>query len=346
MKNVALVISSIVLCIFLALAVLASVLLPCTIAFASDTQEVLWAPVSDLEHNEYAGKSSILLYNNEDEFYIPESYYVTDIQENKAPGFYTVKYCGIEFAYLSDGNLSKQNVSFSDGVSPYPNVTLHPINGADLLLSSITITDEYTITFLGYSTKEDDKIYVVARHDGYEVFGFALTSVFEPFTVPYHPNAEAERNSILNAKPAPDPEKGDIVPNTSLALRIVLIIGIAIPAVVIVILLFKPTKNDHRSGTNQMHRRQRGDFDYDSSRSYAPNDGYDDRRPYDNRYDDRYDSRYNDRYDNRYDDRYDSRYDNRYDNRRDANYDDGRRYDEHYNRNDNGDNRGYPDDRR
>lgn len=329
MKNVVLTISSIVLCIFLALAVLACVLLPCTIAFASDTQEVLYAPVSNLEGNAYAGKSSIILYNNEDAFYIPESYYVTNIRENKAPGYYTVEYCGIDFAYLSSGDLSKQNVSFSEAVSPYPDVRLSVINGADLLLSSITITNEYTINFLGYSLQDDNKIYVVARHDGYEVLGFALTSVFEPFTVPYHPIAESERNSILNTKPAPEPEQGDIVPNTSLALRIVLIIGIAVPAVIIVILLFKPSKNDRRPGSNQMRRRRRDDFDYDSSRAYAPNDGYDDRR-YDNR---------DNNYDNRTGERYNNRYDANYDNRRDVRYDD--RY-----RNDGSDNRGYPDDAR
>ncbi len=306
MKKIALTISSILLCVFLAIAILAGMLLTCSIAYAQDSQDVLYAPVSNLEGNAYAGKSSLSISNREDTFCIPESYYVTDIKENVAPGYYTVSYCGFEFAYyLPNSTPPKQTVTLEDGVSPYPDITLHVASGGALLLSSTTITEEYTIKFLGYSLDDTDKIYVVATYNGESVFGFARTDVFESFTVPYHPIAEAERNRILESKLPPEPEEGDIVPNTSLALRIVLIIGIAIPAVVIVILLFKPSKNDRRSDKNQLRKSKgRNEFDYDSSRAYNQNNGYDDRRPderYDNRYDPRYDSRYDGGYDNRYD---------------------------------------------
>lgn len=139
--------------------------------------------------------------------------------------------------------------------------------------------------------------------DGDALFGFAPRDSFEDFVVPYHPITQAERDRLINSKPAPDPEKGDIIPNTSLALRIILIIGIAVPAIIIAILLFKPSKNDRTQGKSVMRsERRKNDFDYDSSRTYR-DDRYDNERndyerggSYQNNYPQGYDSRRDDDY--------------------------------------------------
>lgn len=288
MKKVAMLISSIVLCVALALAILAGVLLPCSIVYAASEKDVVLATISNLEGNEYPVASTVALYLEGDGFYIPESYYVTDVKKVTAIDitYYTVTYCGKEFSCKGSSLPSVSKVSFDDGISPYPDVTL-TIVGESLALNGNTVTNDYTIKFLGYHTEDSSQIFVMATHDGDSVFGFAKKDAFNAFVVPYHPIAQAERERILESKKPAEPKSGDILPNTSLALRIVLIIGIAVPAVIIVILLFKPSKNDRSSGSNRLRRsRRRDEFDYDSSRSYERSYDERDRRAYDG-YDDR-----------------------------------------------------------
>ena len=317
-------ISSIVLCVALALAIFAGVLLPCSIAYASSEKEAVLATVSNLEGNAYPVASSIVLYKESDGFYIPESYYVTDVVQQKRINYiyYTVQYCGQEFL-CQDGALpATSKVTFSDDASPYPDVALTVV-GENLVLNGTIVTNDYTIKFLGYHLTDDSQIFVMATYDGNTIYGFAAKESFNAFVVPYHPIAQAERERILESKKPAEPKSGDILPNTSLALRIVLIIGIAVPAIIIVILLFKPSKNDRSSGSNRLRRsRRRDEFDYDSSRTYdRPYDDRDsDRRAYDG-YDDR-----NGGYDRGRDDRgYDRGYE-----RDDRGYDrDGRDFDDY-----------------
>lgn len=274
-------ISSIVLCVALALAILAGVLLPCSIAYASSEKEAVLATVSNLEGNAYPMASTVALYLEGDGFYIPESYYVTDVKKVTAIDitYYTVTYCGKEFSCKDSSLSSVSKVSFDDDVSPYPDVALTVV-GENLVLNGKTVTNDYTIKFLGYHLTDDSQIFVMATHDGDTIYGFAAKDSFNAFVIPYHPIAQAERERILESKKPAEPKSGDILPNTSLALRIVLIIGIAVPAIIIVILLFKPSKNDRSAGNNRLRRsRRRDEFDYDSSRTYD--------RPYDDRNSDR-----------------------------------------------------------
>ena len=60
----------------LSVCVLMGILLPYKIAYADSTQEVLVAPVSNLEGNEYAVASALELTSGDDTFLIPESYYI------------------------------------------------------------------------------------------------------------------------------------------------------------------------------------------------------------------------------------------------------------------------------
>lgn len=297
----------------LSVCVLMGILLPYKIAYADSTQEVLIAPVSNLEGNAYAIASALELTNGDDTFLIPESYYISEISQKTAvPQYYQVKYCGMNFYFKAESRPQTSTVTFSDGVSLSPDVRL-TLTAESLSLSGIEITSDYTIKFLGYHPTDATQIYVVAMFDGSSYCGFASRDSFEEFAVPYHPIAQAERDRLIASKPEPDPDKGDIIPNTSLALRIVLIIGIAVPAIIIAILLFKPSKNDRSQGKSVMRKeRGRNEFDYDSTRTYREDDRYDSR--YDSRRDPRYDSQDDQRRDSRYDshpDRYDDRDDYR-----------------------------------
>lgn len=275
-KKILLTLALVLTSVALSVCVLMGILLPYSIAYADSTQNVLVAPVSNLEGNAYAIASTLELTNGDDTFLIPESYYITDISSKAVvPQYYQVKYCGMDFYFKAES----------------------------LQLSGVEITADYTIKFLGYHTTDSTQIYVVAMLDGDALFGFAPRDSFEDFVVPYHPITQAERDRLINSKPAPDPEKGDIIPNTSLALRIILIIGIAVPAIIIAILLFKPSKNDRTQGKSVMRsERRKNDFDYDSSRTYR-DDRYDNERndyerggSYQNNYPQGYDSRRDDDY--------------------------------------------------
>ena len=137
MKKVTLIISSIVLCVALALTVLAGVLLPCTIAYATSEKNAVLATVSNLEGNEYPIASTIVLQNSFGKFAIPESYYVTDV-EVAFEGYYNVKYLGQNFYCAQSVLPSSSKVAFEDGVSPYPDVTL-TIAGESIDLSGNTV---------------------------------------------------------------------------------------------------------------------------------------------------------------------------------------------------------------
>lgn len=317
MKNTIFIISVTVLCLALACCLLGILLLPMKIAYAESTQDVVYAPVSDLENNEYAGASTLILMNSDETpFYVPESYYVSNVT-HKISNYYEVDYCGFTFFIQSESAPQTGTVTFADGVSPSPNVLLMPKEGANITYNGEVkvLTDGYTIKFLGYHTEDVSKIFIAAIKDGNSIFGFVNIDQFEPFVVPYHPIAQAERDAILASKYQPDPNNGDIVPNTSLSLRIILIIGICVPALIITFLLFKPSGNDRTQGKNTLRKsRKRGEFDYDSSRTYSS----DRQNGYDDGYDRGYSRGYNDARSSNRDSRdYDGGYDrNGYENNR------------------------------
>ena len=168
----------------LSVCVLMGILLPYKIAYADSTQEVLVAPVSNLEGNAYAVASALELTNGDDTFLIPESYYISEIsQKAVVPQYYQVKYCGMSFYFKADSRPQTSTVTFSDGVSLSPDVRL-TLTAESLSLSGIEITSDYTIKFLGYHPTDATQIYVVAMLDGSNYLGFASRDFFEEFTVP------------------------------------------------------------------------------------------------------------------------------------------------------------------
>ena len=278
---------------------------PINVADARDhSGNFVMAPVSNLTGNEYAGTSSLKLISGSDIFYIPESYYVKWMSDSPALlDYYEVEYADRIFYVQVGENENKpitQNVDFEGDNSPYPDIRLNLLEGTTAVMGGNEIDATYTVKLLGFG-EDPTRLFVSATKDQRTVLGFVEKSHFQEFVLPYHPITQAQRDAIL-AKPEPNPGNGDIVPNTSKALRIILIIGITIPGVIIVFLLFKPSKDDRDKKVMRSKKRKRDDFDYDDPRRYRAYDR-DDRRYDDRRYDDRreYDER--DDYRRPYDDR-------------------------------------------
>ena len=109
-------------------------------------------------------------------------------------------------------------------------------------------------------------------------YGIADASSFLSFTVGWHPVAETRRAELLAPEdPAPEVPDGDLTGGEpSDALRIILIIGIAVPALIIVVLIFKPVRSDARGYDNRRKTVKERGTDYDRARSYeADRDRYD-----------------------------------------------------------------------
>ncbi len=301
MKNFGLRIALILIALVIVCFIATTAVFNCSIAFADDSvppqyTKAILADCSDLINNEFATKSNlkISVFGKNEEFYIPESYYILNPESINNSNFYFVEYMGIKFGYQSDAPII-EDVTFGSVDDAYPDVRL-TLDGDDqvIIIDGTQLNENHTIKLMGYN-EDSTKLYVSATLDGNTVYGFIDATSVNSFNVPYHPLAQQERDRLLAELNKPTPDDGDITPTTSLALRIVLIVGIAVPAIIIAILLFKPTKNARRVVDR---RRYQDDIDYDEPRRRDR----DDRRDYDDR--DRYrDERRDDRYDARYDDR-------------------------------------------
>ena len=164
--------------------------------------------------------------------------------------------------------------------SPLIPVTL--AEGAAVRLTDGTyVTDADELFYIGAAAEGGSSIAFIAKNGASVKYGIADVSSFAPFTVSWHPVAEARRAELLAPEdPEPDVTDGDLTGGEpSDALRIILIIGIAVPALIIVFLLFKPVSGDKGYDKRKAMRRQepeRGGIDYDRARSYeADRDRYD-----------------------------------------------------------------------
>ena len=304
-----------------------SIYVPAFTAYAEDEQTaetittkcIKIAP-ADLEHSAYSSPTSIAvkdLDTDETVFYIPDSYYLTGVEYRKIARFnfeyYAFSYAGLDTSkwYIDYSEaLTVETVTFTADETPFPDVRLTLIDtGETVYLDNDTVlTNEYTIKFIGFN-QTGDEFYVSATKDGVTKYAMIGKTLFTDSYIPYQARTQAAREQLLK-EIATTPKAGDIVPNTSKTLRIILIVGICVPAVLIVVLLFKPTKGSQKR--TLARERGRDEFDYDERREYR-RDRYDDRRDY---RDDRRDYR-----DDRRDDRRDYR-----DDRRDDYRDDRRDY--------------------
>ena len=153
-----------------------------------------------------------------------------------------------------------------------------------MLFNYLTVNaddDTYTLRYLGRSEEDPDNIVFLAEYGVQQsACGEAAADKFEPFSADWHPVAQARRAELLAPEdPEPDIADGDLTGGEpSDALRVILIIGIAVPALIIVLLIFKPVSGDKGYNARKTVRRQsdRGGIDYDRERSYeADRDRYD-----------------------------------------------------------------------
>ena len=282
-----------------------------------------------LKNNEFAGVSSVEVKDKttgELLFYLIESYYYPVLAQPLLNTYYELNIDGVEglveIASLSESPKGYDGVSFDNAL---PSSILLK-EGVTISVKGHTVDtrDGWTVKLVGVN---GDSFFVVASKDDVVVSGLALKENFTTSNIQYHANALAKREGMLNQTPDGEVES-DNGTDKSVVLRIVLIIGIAVPAIIIAIMIFKPGRASSKTNYDRhaMRTRREEEIDYDRDRSYDRERDYSRRQPYSDRdyRDDRRDDRdYRDgRDDRRYDDRYDDR---RYDDRRDD-----RRYDDRY----------------
>lgn len=280
--------------------------LSANVAYAETVSKtVIKAMVSNLEGNEFAAASAVRVLEQDGtrKFFMPESYFLV-VEGHVADSYYSVEYAGAKF-YVAMNDLalvpSEENFDADEVLSPDVKLTLAEgvdvasIEGMDAQLKKMD--PSYEIKFLGYGENDQEGlIYIMATPaEGKSIFGFIPASAFEEFHVPYQARAQAERDELIAQKEAlqPAPGPGDLpAPTGSLALKIILIIGISLPALIIVILLFVPSSrgsyvrktrgasSDGRDYDDPNGRGSRSDrLPYDDPNSYGGGRNAQDRRP-------------------------------------------------------------------
>ncbi|MDR2634663.1 MAG: hypothetical protein LBC13_01635, partial [Clostridiales bacterium] len=254
-------------------------------------------------------------------FTLPESYFVKlidDMTDDEEAPYYYVEYGGKSgLVFVSDlkGAAPAANATVAEyGESPsiklrinsavtargYDAVNLKPAAETEIKNSS-----DLTFSYLGKHTI-NGAAFLFVKNDLTKEYLYISETAFAAFTLPAHKVtqdriiAEEEQKTDKN-KPIGD-VPGTNSPSKSLkdddVLRYLIIAGISVPALLIFILMFKPSKHGKRDSYNRDHDRRNSR--YDDRRRYE-----DDRRTYSRR-DDR-DYEYED-----YDRRYDRRGYNRY----------------------------------
>lgn len=282
-KTATILVISVVLAVIIAMALL--IYIPAFTAYADDEAETVTTKCirivpSDLEHNANSGASKVAIKDLDTDnvvFYLPESYFLTNVEYRKIARFdfeyYAFSYAGLDTSkwYIDfDASLVVETVTFTADENPFPDVRLVLIdNGATIYLDNETIlTNDFTIKFIGFDETGED-FYVSATKDGVTKYAMVGKSLFTSNSIPYQARTQAEREALLK-EIASTPKAGDIVPNTSKTLRIILIVGICVPAALVVLLLFKPTKGARKNSVSR--ERSRDEFDYDDARSYHRDD--------------------------------------------------------------------------
>ena len=245
------------------------------------------APSDDALKNSSAASPSAVRATNRSQgesvtVFLTEGYFYKAVRYNDAfyaldaslgNGFYIDTALPEDAVYLT----LPEGASASDAL---PDVTLTLAAGKSVTLPNyITVRPEdedYTFRFLGWTEEDADGergiVFAADGPTGATLFGTAEADTFLPFTVPWHPLDEARRQTLITPTPSDDAVPDDLTGGEpSDALRIILIIGIAVPALIIVFLLFKPSSDRRRPDERRRTVRgsdTRGGIDYDRERSY------------------------------------------------------------------------------
>lgn len=243
------------------------------IALADDETQYYYIPQDTLSKT--ATSSSVyFVYQGDNLFKIPESYYLKIVGEATAYDV-PVSYKGLVGTISKEkaDTLAKKtttqysNTAINDD-NAYPNIEL-TFSGATLSFEKLdgnTETKDPTLIHIYYLGKSDDntKTYIKVV-EGDTTFYGSTTAQFATYTV----SANQEVINFINSQ---ESGSSSNQPNTnnSKALRVILIIGLIIPAVIIALLIFIPKKSEQYDKA-RMNSRKVGKIDYDKTRMQDPN---------------------------------------------------------------------------
>ena len=201
-------------------------------------------------------------------FKIPETYYVK-IEEINSDSI-SVSYMGLAGTIKKVEGLTPvtttaiSNVAITEN-NAYPVIELKP-TGDQIAYTNMndveTSVDSNIVKvyFMG-EAMDGANIYVKFVTDDNSFYGYANKSIFESFSI--SSNQEVI-DAINNANASPMSKATNT--NNSKALRVILIIGLIIPAIVIALLIFIPRKSEQYDKA-RMHGKKTSFIDYDKTRS-------------------------------------------------------------------------------
>ena len=234
------------------------------VALADEEIAYIYISPADLENNETAGDTQIAVKDKMSGdllFYLIESYYYPVHKNPLLNLYYELDIEGV--------NGLVEIATLSETPKTYENVTLENALPGNLLLkegvtieidgNTIDTRDGWTVKLVGVN---GDNFFVVASKDSVVVSGLALKEGFTSSTVAYHPIDLAVREGMLNETPEVE-EPADSQTDKATILRIVLIIGIAIPAIIIAVMIFKPGRASARTNYDRHAMRTRREEEID-----------------------------------------------------------------------------------
>ena len=215
--------------------------------------------------------SSTMEFKNADGtslFKIPETYYIKIVEVNSDS--ISVSYMGLAGTIQKNEDLKAVSITAISKVAitennAYPVIELKP-TGAQIAYTNMndveTNVDASIVKayFMG-EAMDGSNIYIKFVTDNSTFYGYANKSTFESYTI--SSNQEVI-DAIDNANASPMSKTTNT--NNSKALRVILIIGLIIPAIVIALLIFIPRKSEQYDKA-RMHGKKTSFIDYDKTRS-------------------------------------------------------------------------------
>ena len=240
-------------------------------------------------------------------------YTATTVVEDDGTVSYELDYAGLKFyvyrSALADAAWILDPATADIPSDPSPALVLTPDGDSGVWndADSWTLGDpaDYTFEFIGYSDTVRTRVICSAEpENGSRTMLVSLpASAFEAFEVPLHPADEARLEALTESAAQPEQGGGNNIAPPDLGsrgIRIALIIGMAVPVLLVTCLLFKPSRAKG-GDRKELARSSRGGspVDYDRDRDYR-----DDRERFERGYRD-YERRdyYRDDRGSRYDDR-------------------------------------------
>lgn len=191
------------------------------------------------------------------EIILPHSWYAKYLSDPSSQDFKTVEYNGVS------GRVAKSMLSKKTTVTPVGDYyftyigTITKKSSAPLViysnletLASVSIKEPLSIEFIAFSSTEDNCFLArVAKSQSEKIIGFIYTdSITANPAITVTESAESVNPDLSTGDDALTPPTTDVKPQspTNDVLKIILITAVCILSVVVVFLIFKPTKNSKK----------------------------------------------------------------------------------------------------